>query len=50
MTKISDKTRDARLRWVGHVERMTEADVVMRTWKRVDTETQDGRNRDRVTL
>ncbi len=24
---------EARLRWLGHVERKTEQDVVMRTWK-----------------
>ena len=35
---ISEKIREARLRWLGHVERKTEEDVVMRTWKWVDTE------------
>ena len=25
--------REVRLRWLGHVERKTEEDVVMRTWK-----------------
>ena len=33
----SKKIRDAKLRWLGHVERKSE-DVVMRTWKWVDTE------------
>ena len=38
MANISEKIREARLRGLGHVERMSEEDVVMRTWKRVDTE------------
>ena len=38
MMGISEKIREARLRWLGHVERKTEEDVVMRTWKWVDTE------------
>ena len=29
----SETIREARLRWLGHVERKTEEDVVMRTWK-----------------
>ena len=29
---VSEKIREAILRWLGHVERKTE-DVVMRTWK-----------------
>ena len=33
VAKISEKIREARLRWLGHVERKTEEDVVMRTWK-----------------
>ena len=33
-----EKIREARQRWLGHVERKTEEDVVMRTWKWVDTE------------
>ena len=32
MANISEKIREARLMWLGHVERNTE-DVVMRTWK-----------------
>ena len=36
VANISEKTREARLRWLRHVERKTEEDVVMRTW--VDTE------------
>ena len=32
MANISEKIREARLRWLGHVERKT-GDVVMRTWK-----------------
>ena len=38
VANISEKIREARLRWLGHVERKTEEDVVMRTWKWVDTE------------
>ena len=30
---MSEKIREARLRWLGHVERKTEEDVVIRTWK-----------------
>ena len=30
---ISEKIREARLRWLGHVKRKTEEDVVMRTCK-----------------
>ena len=33
VVNISEKIREARLRWLGHVERQTEEDVVMRTWK-----------------
>ena len=33
MENISDKIRDARLKWLGHVERKKEEAVVMRTWK-----------------
>ena len=33
VTNISDKIREARLRWLGHVERKKEEVVVMRTWK-----------------
>ena len=37
--RVSEKIREARLRWLlGNVERKTEEDVVMRTWKWVDTE------------
>ena len=28
-----EKIREPRLRWIGHVERKTEEDVVLRTWK-----------------
>ena len=38
MEKISEKIREARLRWLGHVERRAVEDVAMRTWKLVDTE------------
>ena len=31
VANISEKIREARLRWLGHVERKTEEDVVMRT-------------------
>ena len=33
VANISEKIKEARLRWLGHVERMTDEDVVMRTWK-----------------
>ena len=33
VTNISQKIREARPRWLGHVERKTAEDVVMRTWK-----------------
>ncbi len=33
VANISEKIREAILRWLGHVERKTEEDVVMRTWK-----------------
>ena len=38
VANISKKIGEARLRWSGHVERKTEQDVVMITWKWVDTE------------
>ena len=38
VANISEKIREAKLRWLGHVERKTEEDVVRRTWKGVDTE------------
>ena len=38
VANISEKIRDAKLRWLGRVERKTEEDIVMRTWKMVDTE------------
>ena len=33
ITNISEKIREKRLIWLGHVERKTEEVVVMRTWK-----------------
>ena len=30
---VSEKIREAKLRWLGHVERKTEEDILMRTWK-----------------
>ena len=33
MANISEKMREAKLRWLGHVERKTEEDVVIRTWE-----------------
>ena len=33
VANISEKIREARLRWLGHVERKTEEDIVIRTWK-----------------
>ena len=33
VANISENTGAARLRWLGHVERKTEEDVVMITWK-----------------
>ena len=40
VANITEKIRQARLRWLGNVERKSEEDVVMRTWKMevVDTE------------
>ena len=38
MANTSEKIREARLKWLGHVERRTEEDVVMRRFKWVDTE------------
>ena len=32
LENISEKVREARLRWLGHVERKTEEDVVIKTW------------------
>ena len=36
VANTSEKIREGRWRWLGHVERKTE-DVVMRTWKIVNT-------------
>ena len=33
-----DKIREARLRWLGRVERKTEEDLAMRRWRSVDIE------------
>ena len=33
MANISENIREARLRWLGHVERNTDEDVLMITWK-----------------
>ena len=33
MANISGTIREARLRWLGHMERKTEEDVIMRMWK-----------------
>ena len=33
VANISEKIREEKLRWLGRVERKTEEDVVMRTWK-----------------
>ena len=33
MPNISEVIREARLRWLGHVERSRDANVIMRTWK-----------------
>ena len=38
VANISETIKEARPRWLGHVERKTEEDVVIRTWKWVDTE------------
>ena len=38
VANISEKIREAILRWLGHLERKSDEDVVMRTWKWVDTE------------
>ena len=33
VANIREKRREARLRWVGHLERNTQENVLMRTWK-----------------
>ena len=33
VANTSENIRETRLRWLGHVERKTEEDVAMRTWK-----------------
>ena len=38
VANISEEIREARLRWLGHVERKTEEDIVKRRWKCVDTD------------
>ena len=40
VANVSEKIREARPRWLGHVEKKTDEDVVhvRRTWKWVDTE------------
>ena len=38
VANISEKIREAKFRWLEHVARKTEDDVVMRTWKSFDTE------------
>ena len=35
---VSEKIREARLRWLGNVERETGVDVSMRKWKLVGTD------------
>ena len=40
VTNMRKKIRDARLRWLGHVERKIEEDVVMRTWEIENTKTE----------
>ena len=46
VANISENIREARPRWLGHVERKTDEDVVMRTMKMevVDTAKQEYRN------
>ena len=34
MANISENITEARLRWLGHVERNTDEDIEIRTWKR----------------
>ena len=38
VANISEQIREARFRWLGHVERKTDKYVVMRTWNWVDIE------------
>ncbi len=38
VANIREKIREARLRWLGHVERKTEEEVETRTWKWGDTD------------
>ena len=44
VANISENIREARLRLLGHEERKTEEDVVMRTWKWVDIGRYEDRN------
>ena len=44
MANISEKIREARLRWLAPVERKTEEDVVMRRWKSLDMERDEDQN------
>ena len=44
VVNMCEKIREARMRWLDHVERKTEEDVVMRTWKWVDTKIYENRN------
>ena len=43
VANISEKIRERR-RWLGYVEINTEEDVVIRTWKWMDTERWEDRN------
>ena len=38
VANMSEKKREARPRWLGHVERKSEEDVVLRIWMWVYTE------------
>ena len=44
VANISEKTREARLRWLGQVERKAEEDDVPGIWKWVDTDRYEDEN------
>ena len=44
LLNISETIRQARLRWLGHIERRTDENVVMRSWKMELTVIKKGRN------
>ena len=49
MANISELITEERLKWLVHVERNTEEDVVMRTWKSVKVRTCGEKDRGRCS-